>query len=156
QLQARLRLRRRNRSAEIARQLALNLCDAFPDTPLARAAGAVRPRGSGTGHFELGPTRGQDGIGTREDVGVLAAARRPAAAFHAIRSNGYGAGARRQQQTCAEHSILLAAFHDIARLDEDLLIADVLDLNLVDPTDLSHLDRSLAPRRAFSPSPPAT
>src|SRR5208337_5329591 len=107
---------------------------------LAQIAHAVRPRGAGARHFELGPTRRQDGVGARKHVRVLAPARRPAAALHAIRSHRYGAGTRRQHQAHAEHAILLAALYDVARLDEDFLVAAVLDLHLVDPTDFPHRD----------------
>ncbi len=53
---------------------------------------------------------------------------------------------RLEHQADAEHAILLAALHDVAGLDEDLLIADVLDLQLVDLADLAHLDGLLGQR----------
>ena len=51
-----------------------------------------------------------------------------------------------QQQTHAEHAVLLPALHDIAGLYEDLLAAGVLDLQLVDLADLAHLDGLLGER----------
>ena len=51
-----------------------------------------------------------------------------------------------EHQAHAEHAVLLAALHDVAGLDEDLLAAGVLDLQLVDLADLAHLDGLLGER----------
>src|SRR5262249_31856841 len=53
---------------------------------------------------------------------------------------------RWQQQADAEHTILLSALHDIAGLDEDRLVAGVLDLELVDLTGLADGDDFLRQR----------
>ena len=46
----------------------------------------------------------------------------------------------RQDEAHAEYAILLAAFHDVAGLNEDLLVAEIFDLDLIDVADLAYLD----------------
>ena len=53
---------------------------------------------------------------------------------------------RLEYEAHAEHAVLLPALHDIAGLDEDLLVAGVLDPQLVDLADLAHLDGLLGER----------
>ena len=45
-----------------------------------------------------------------------------------------------------EHAVLAAALHDVARLDEDVLAAGVLDLELVDLARLDDADAALVER----------
>jgi hypothetical protein len=66
--------------------------------------------------------------------------------LHAERGDGDHSRFRRQHQTDREHAILLAAFHDVSHLDEDLFVADVFDLQLVDAPGLDHLHAALRKR----------
>ena len=77
---------------------------------------------------------------------ILGAARGPAALLHAERGDGDHARFRRQHQADREHAILLAALHDVSDLDEDLLVAGVLDLQFVDATGLDHLHAAFRER----------
>src|SRR6516165_197782 len=144
ELQAGARARRRDRRAEIARELALDLADGFPNLLLAlayaRALGSGR-RGRGRpGQVELGRARRQRGIRAREFVHRLAAACRPAALLDAERGDGKRSRMRLEQQADGEHAVLLPALHDVAGLDEDFLVAVIVDRELVDPADLAYVD----------------
>ena len=77
---------------------------------------------------------------------VLLAARRPAALLDAERGDRQAARFRRQQEAHGEHAVLLAALDDVAGLDEHLLGAGVLDLQLVDAAGLDHLHLALGQR----------
>lgn len=47
---------------------------------------------------------------------------------------------RRQDAADAQHAVLLAAFYDVACLNEDIPIAGILDRKLVDLPGLAHDD----------------
>ena len=77
---------------------------------------------------------------------ILRTARRPAALLHAERGDGDHSGFRRQHQADREHAILLSALHDVSHLDEDLFVAGVFDLQLIDAAGLDHLHAALRKR----------
>ena len=55
---------------------------------------------------------------------------------------------RREDAADAEHAVLLAAFYDVARLNEDVPIAGILDRKLADLPGLTH-DDGFVPQRLF-------
>ena len=77
---------------------------------------------------------------------ILLTARGPAALLNAERGDADLAGLWRQDEADGQHAILLAALHNIARLDEHILGPGVFDLQFVDAAGLDHAHRLLGHR----------
>jgi hypothetical protein len=77
---------------------------------------------------------------------IFAAPRRPASLLDAERGDGNQPRFWRHDEADGQHAVLLAPFHDVAGLNENLLIAGVLDLQFIDAASLDHLDAALCER----------
>jgi hypothetical protein len=159
-LQARGRFRRGNWRADLVGKVLLQARHAVPHGSLLPAGLVARPRRNvlpapgridgGVGHRirglggrlhgDLHVARGNVSRRARECLNVLLAACRPAALLDAERVDRDAAGFWWQQQAHHQGAILLAALHDVTRLDENRLVAAVLDLELVDVAGLAHLN----------------
>src|ERR1700684_2068699 len=83
---------------------------------------------------------------TSELPDVFIAARRPPAGLDAERRDRHLARSRRQQQIDRQHAVLLAALHDIAGLNIDLVLAGILHRQFIDAAGLADLDDPLGQR----------
>src|SRR5206468_1794277 len=122
ELKARGRGVRVDHAADVVAQLRLRLFDLLPDLPLRFGAARrelqiLRRRAVGRG---------------RELRRGFRAALRPATVLDAEGGDGDAPRMRGHDQIDGEHTILLAALDDVARLDEDLVVGDVLDGEFVD------------------------
>jgi hypothetical protein len=82
-----------------------------------------------------------------EILHILAATGRPPPLLHTKRGDRDSSRFRRQHEADHERTVLLAALHDVARLDEDIVVAEILDLELIDVTGFAHLHQ--APGQRF-------
>ena len=111
-----------DRRAQNTAQLILRFGDLFPQFLLAaaHAGGQLRAFGS---DLELGRT---------ERHGALLAPSAPAPPLHAEGGDRQLAGLGGRDEIHGDHAVLFAAFHDVAGLDVDLRVGNVLDGQLMD------------------------